>query len=161
MSLSFKQILETISEGIDLSPEEADFALRQIVEGEVSNEEVAAFLFGMRAKSETVTELTAFVKVMRNAAVSVNVDVDGAVDLCGTGGDSSGTFNISTAAMFVVAGADVPVLNTGTGAYRVNAAVLMCSKSLVSLQRWIKKGWKTFLKKPVWHLCLPLTFIRP
>jgi anthranilate phosphoribosyltransferase len=54
MSLSFKQILETISEGIDLSPEEADFALRQIVEGEVSNEEVAAFLFGMRAKSETV-----------------------------------------------------------------------------------------------------------
>jgi anthranilate phosphoribosyltransferase len=113
MSLSFKQILETISEGIDLSPEEADFALRQIVEGEVSNEEVAAFLFGMRAKSETVTELTAFVKVMRDAAVSVNVDVDGAVDLCGTGGDSSGTFNISTAAMFVVAGADVPVLKHG------------------------------------------------
>jgi hypothetical protein len=88
--------------------------------------------------------LTAFVKVMRDAAVSVNVDVDGAVDLCGTGGDSSGTFNISTAAMFVVAGADVPVLNTGTGVYRVNAAVRMCSKSLVSLQLLIRKGWKSF-----------------
>jgi anthranilate phosphoribosyltransferase len=113
MAQTFKHILETLSEGVNLSPEEADFALRQIVKGEVSNEEVAAFLFGMRAKSETVEELTAFVRVMRDAAVSVNVDVEGAVDLCGTGGDSSGTFNISTAAMFVVAGADVPVLKHG------------------------------------------------
>jgi anthranilate phosphoribosyltransferase len=113
MSLTFKHILETLSEGIDLSPEEAEFALSQVVRGEVSSEEVAALLFGMRAKGETVYELTSFVRVMRNAAVSVKVNTDGAVDLCGTGGDSSGTFNISTAAMFVVAGANVPVLKHG------------------------------------------------
>lgn len=113
MSHSFKEILETISEGIDLTPDEAAGALQQIVAGNVSNEEVAAFLFGMRAKGESVNELTSFVRVMRNASVTVDVDTDSAVDLCGTGGDSSGTFNISTAAMFVVAGAGVPVLKHG------------------------------------------------
>jgi anthranilate phosphoribosyltransferase len=113
MSQSFKEILETISEGIDLAPDAAENALQQIVAGNVSNEEVAAFLFGMRAKGESVNELTSFVRVMRNASITVDVDTAGAVDLCGTGGDSSGTFNISTAAMFVVAGAGVPVLKHG------------------------------------------------
>ncbi len=113
MSQSFKEILEILSEGNDLAPDAASHALQQIVDGEVSHEEVAAFLFGMRAKGETVNELTSFVKVMREASVSVDVKTDGAVDLCGTGGDSSGTFNISTAAMFVVAGAGVPVLKHG------------------------------------------------
>jgi len=106
-------ILEKISIYENLTSEEASSALQKIVDGEVSNEEVAAFLFGMRMKGETVEELTAFVKVMRNAATSVDVDTDGAVDLCGTGGDKSGTFNISTSAMFVVAGAGVPVLKHG------------------------------------------------
>lgn len=106
-------ILEKISISEDLLPEEASFALQQIVDGSVSNEEVAAFLYGMRIKGETVAELTAFVKVMREAATLVEVDTTGAVDLCGTGGDKSGTFNISTAAMFVVAGAGVPVLKHG------------------------------------------------
>jgi anthranilate phosphoribosyltransferase len=64
-------------------------------------------------KGESVQELTAFVKVMREASTPVVVDTLGAVDLCGTGGDKSGTFNISTAAMFVVAGAGVPVLKHG------------------------------------------------
>lgn len=109
----FTDILEKISKSQDLLPEEASFALQQIVDGSVSNEEVAAFLFGMRIKGETITELTEFVKVMRNAATIVEVDTTGAVDLCGTGGDKSGTFNISTAAMFVVAGAEIPVLKHG------------------------------------------------
>jgi len=109
----FTDILEKISIREELSSEEASSALQKIVDGEVSNEEVAAFLFGMRIKGESVSELTAFVKVMRNAATLVDVDTKGAVDLCGTGGDKSGTFNISTAAMFVVAGAGIPVLKHG------------------------------------------------
>ncbi|MEX2600725.1 MAG: anthranilate phosphoribosyltransferase [Balneolaceae bacterium] len=113
MAQQFKDVLETLSAGTDLSREDARFALESIVNGDVSHEEVAAFLFGMRQKGETIDELTEFVKVMRDAAVRVEVDTDGAVDLCGTGGDRSGTFNISTAAMLVVAGAGVPVLKHG------------------------------------------------
>jgi len=109
----FTYYLEKISLNENLTADEASDALRLIVNGEISSEEVAAFLFGMRAKEESIEELTAFVKVMREAATAVEVDTEGAVDLCGTGGDKSGTFNISTSAMFVVAGAGVPVLKHG------------------------------------------------
>lgn len=110
---AFKEILEKLVEGKDLGPEESSSAMRSIIEGEVNDQQVAAFLFGMRAKGETIDELTAFVRVMREAAIKPEVELEGAVDLCGTGGDQSGTFNISTASMFIVAGADVPVLKHG------------------------------------------------
>lgn len=108
-----KQILEKLAANEHLTAEETASTLKDIISGNVSSERIAAFLFGMRAKGETIEELTAFVKVMREAAVKPEVDTEGAVDLCGTGGDNSGTFNISTAAMFVVAGAGVPVLKHG------------------------------------------------
>lgn len=109
----FKQTLEKLSEDKNLTAEEARGALELIISGEIPSEQIAAFLFGMRSKGETIEELTTFVKVMREAAVRPDVETDGAVDLCGTGGDNSGTFNISTTAMFVVAGAGVPVLKHG------------------------------------------------
>ncbi len=109
----FTEYLEKISMHEDLTADEAGSALKMILNGEVSDAEIAAFLMGLRSKGETVEELTAFVKSMREAAVEVEVDTKGAVDLCGTGGDKSGTFNISTAAMFVVAGAGIPVLKHG------------------------------------------------
>lgn len=113
MSHTFTEYLEIISLGENLSGEQAMDAMKQILEGLVSSEEIAAFLLGMRTKGESVSELTGFVKQMREEAVRVDVNTAGAVDLCGTGGDKSGTFNISTAAMFVVAGAGVPVLKHG------------------------------------------------
>lgn len=111
--MNIKHILEKLAQRRDLTSEEAKSALRGIIKGEVENEQTSAFLLGMRAKGETIEELTNFVKVMREAAIQPEVEVEGAVDLCGTGGDNSGTFNISTAAMFVVAGAGVPVLKHG------------------------------------------------
>jgi anthranilate phosphoribosyltransferase len=113
VSKTFTFFLEIISANEHLTQDQAADAMKKILDGEVSSEEIAAFLMGMRAKVETVSELTGFVKQMREAAVPVNVNTRGAVDLCGTGGDKSGTFNISTAAMFVVAGAGVPVLKHG------------------------------------------------
>jgi len=109
----FKNILAKLSRNEDLTSEEASEALSAIISGDLNNEQIAAFLFGMRAKGETTEELTSFVKVMRRAAIRPEVDATGAVDLCGTGGDNSGTFNISTASMFVVAGAGIPVLKHG------------------------------------------------
>lgn len=109
----FTSILEKLVSGKDLNKDDARESLKQIISGEIADEKIASFLTAMRVKGETTEELTAFVKVMREAAIKPNVKVDGAVDLCGTGGDSSGTFNISTASMFVVAGAGVPVLKHG------------------------------------------------
>ncbi|TNE70948.1 anthranilate phosphoribosyltransferase [bacterium] len=111
--MTFTEILHKLVEKQDLSAKEAGFALNQIIEGAVTDIEAGTFLFGMRMKGETIEELTALVQTMRNAAVKVQVDTTGAIDLCGTGGDHSGYFNISTAAMFVVAGAGIPVLKHG------------------------------------------------
>lgn len=109
----FTTLLEQISKGVSLTSSEASFALEEIISGKTDPVKIAAFLFGMRCKGETVEELTGFVLAMRNAAIRVDVDVTHAIDLCGTGGDGTGTFNISTAAMFIAAGAGVPVLKHG------------------------------------------------
>lgn len=111
--IEFSSILDKLIRSENLNRDEAGQALQKMINGEVNNEQMASFLTAMRIKGETIEELTAFVRVMRDAAVKPEVKVDGAVDLCGTGGDSSGTFNISTASMFVVAGAGVPVLKHG------------------------------------------------
>lgn len=111
--MDFKNILNKLSFSEDLTEIEAETAMNLIMTGEVSEERIASFLTAMRLKGETVEELTAFVKVMRSKAVKVNVDVTGAIDLVGTGGDQSGTFNISTAASFITAAAGVPVIKHG------------------------------------------------
>lgn len=111
--MDFKNILNKLSFSEDLTEIEAETAMNLIMTGEVSEERIASFLTAMRLKGETIEELTAFVKVMRSKAVKVNVDVTGAIDLVGTGGDQSGTFNISTAASFITAAAGVPVIKHG------------------------------------------------
>ncbi|RNC85499.1 MAG: anthranilate phosphoribosyltransferase [Balneola sp.] len=111
--MTIKEILEKLSFGEDLTSEEAELALNLIMNGEVSSEQVAGFLTAMRIKGETIDELTSFVRVMRNKSTKVNVDVTGAVDLVGTGGDKSGTFNISTVSAVITAGAGVPIIKHG------------------------------------------------
>ncbi len=113
MSTEFTHILEKLSRGEDLTHEESTFSMSHILTGDVPDTRISAFLFGMRSKGETIEELTAFVKTMRDAAIRLPVDASDAIDVCGTGGDHSGTFNISTASMFVVAGAGVKVLKHG------------------------------------------------
>lgn len=111
--MTIKEILEKLSFGENLSAEEAKIALNLIMNGEVGSEQVAGFLTAMRIKGETIEELTSFVRVMRAKSVKVDVDVTGAVDLVGTGGDKSGTFNISTVSAVVTAGAGVPIIKHG------------------------------------------------
>lgn len=111
--MTFKSILNKLSFSNDLTFIEAGWALNQIMEGEIADEQIASFLTAMRMKGETIEELTAFVKVMREKSIKVNVNIDNAIDLVGTGGDKSGTFNISTVSSFIVAGAGVPVIKHG------------------------------------------------
>ncbi len=111
--MDFKEILNKLSFAENLTRQEAEEALNLVMQGDIEDSQIAAFLTAMRMKGETVDELTGFVQVMRNKAVKVNVDVKNAIDLVGTGGDKSNTFNISTVSSFIVAGAGVPVIKHG------------------------------------------------
>jgi len=108
-----KSTLERIFSGLDLEPEEMRDAMDAIMEGAVCEARMAAFLAGLRTKGETVAEITAAADVMREKAVPVKVRERVVVDIVGTGGDGKGTFNISTAAALVVAGAGIAVAKHG------------------------------------------------
>lgn len=97
----------------DLSFDEAFAVMHTIMNGEVNNSHLAGFLIALKAKGETAAEIAGFAKAMREISIKVNVDNSNLIDVCGTGGDDSGTFNISTAAAFVVAGAGVGVAKHG------------------------------------------------
>ena len=107
-----KQILEQLLEGDDLSHDSAFDVMLSIMSGKFNDAQIAGFLMALRAKGETVDEIAGFANAMREKMVSVPL-VSPAIDMCGTGGDALGTFNISTAASFVVAGAGVKVAKHG------------------------------------------------
>jgi anthranilate phosphoribosyltransferase len=104
-----------VSEREDLSRADAFAAMETILQGQASPAQIAAFLVALRMKGETVEELVGFASAMRGMARRVDAGLNGEVliDTCGTGGDGGGTFNISTVAAFVVAGAGVHVAKHG------------------------------------------------
>lgn len=97
----------------NLSPEDARQAMLAILSGESTTAQIAAFLVGLRTKGETAEELLGFARAMREKATRVDAGVGSLLDTCGTGGDGGCTFNISTIAAFVVAGAGVRVAKHG------------------------------------------------
>ena len=112
-------ILGRLSSGLDLSASEAGAAMTDVFQGNATPSQLAAFIFGLRCKGETVEEMTGLVRAMLAAADLVPLSpplVDRVIDTCGTGGDRSGTINVSTIAAFVVAGAGVPVCKHGNRA---------------------------------------------
>jgi anthranilate phosphoribosyltransferase len=113
--MSLLPYLEPIAEKRSLSAEQAREAMHVILGGQASQPQLAAFLMAMRMKGETVEELVGFARAMREMAAPVEHGIVGEtlLDTCGTGGDGAGTFNISTVAAFVVAGAGVRVAKHG------------------------------------------------
>ena len=109
-----KESIQTLIDGANLSFEEAQGIMREVMSGNATNTQIAAFLAALRMKGETVEELIAFAEVMREHCRRIHPQVSGRiVDTCGTGGDKIKTFNISTAAAFVVAGAGVAIAKHG------------------------------------------------
>ncbi len=109
--------IQKIIEGTDLTYEEAVDIMTEIMSGKATSSQTAAFLTALRMKGEAVEELIAFASVMRGHCRQIHPKVQGRlVDTCGTGGDRIKTFNVSTAAAFVIAGAGVSVAKHGNRA---------------------------------------------
>ena len=108
-----KDAIAKLVEKKDLTREEARLAMNEIMSGESSDAQIAGFITALRMKGETVDEITGCALVMRDKVTRIQSKHTIFVDTCGTGGDRKGTFNVSTCAAFVVAGAGIPVAKHG------------------------------------------------
>ena len=111
--MDISTLLEQLLEGKSLNEEEAGEAISAIMNGNLSNEKIAALLTAFRCKGETVDEIAGAAKAMRAHAAKITTKHTGVLDTCGTGGDRSGTINISTAAALIVSAAGVPTAKHG------------------------------------------------
>lgn len=108
-----KSYIENISEGNNLSMNDAYNVMQHIMNGECNNSQISGLLMSLKTKGETPEEVAGFVKAMREKSIKIKAVNKNTIDVCGTGGDSSNTFNISTVASFVVAGAGINVAKHG------------------------------------------------
>lgn len=107
------KILKEIMQGIDLSETEMKSYMNEMMEGNISEIEMAAFLTALEIKRPSTNEIAGGAKSLREKALPINIELEGTLDTCGTGGDGIGTYNISTAVAIVAAAAGVPVVKHG------------------------------------------------
>jgi anthranilate phosphoribosyltransferase len=115
---NIKYSIQAVVEGRTLTTEEATATMDAIMTGRTTDAQIGALVTALRMRGESVEEIAGFARAMRQHALHVDVHADGRplVDTCGTGGDASGTFNISTTAAFVIAGAGIRVAKHGNRA---------------------------------------------
>ncbi|MDH4098515.1 MAG: anthranilate phosphoribosyltransferase [Nitrospira sp.] len=111
--MMIRDALAKLADRTDLSAQEAETVMAEIMDGAVTPAQIAAYLMGLRQKGETVDEIVGSVKALRSRAVRIRVGAKVVVDTCGTGGDGANTFNISTTAALVAAGAGITVAKHG------------------------------------------------
>ena len=111
--MKIQQAIQAVIDHKDLSESEMQQVMQAIMTGEATPAQIGGFLVGLRMKGETVAEITAAAKVMRDLSSKVSVSAEHLVDTCGTGGDASGTFNISTISAVVAAAAGARVAKHG------------------------------------------------
>jgi len=161
VSSNLKPVLARVAAGETLSEAEAEAAFSTIMSGEATPAQIAGLVMAMRVRRETVPELTGAVRAMRARMTRVEAP-EGAIDVCGTGGDASGSLNVSTAVTFVLAGAGVPVakhgnraLSSRTGGADVLAALgVNVDVPLARLPSIIRAAGCAFLFAPRHHAAL-------
>lgn len=155
----FKDIIAKVNVNLDLTQTEAGYAIYCIMEGKATNAQIGALLTALNMKGETIDEITGFARIMLDDAVFVDPKCDTVVDVCGTGGDKKGAFNISTAVSFVLAGAGIKVAKHGNRASSGScgsADVLKClgvniDASVETVEKCIEKANIGFLFAPNLH----------
>ncbi|MBF2655371.1 anthranilate phosphoribosyltransferase [Listeria seeligeri] len=110
-----EQLLQKVYDQQNLSKEEMNSIATAIFEGQLSKIKIAAFLMALKAKGETAEEMVGIAEVMKQVATQIDFPAGTAMDNCGTGGDKSNSFNISTTAAFVIAASGIPVAKIGNG----------------------------------------------
>ena len=111
--MDMQSAIKAVTEKQNLSREEMTQVMQLIMTGQATDSQIGGFLIGLRMKGETVDEVTAAASVMRELSSKVNISAEHLVDTCGTGGDASGSFNISTASAMVAAAAGATVAKHG------------------------------------------------
>ncbi len=147
-----------LQSGADLSPEQAMVTFEQIISGTLSDDEIAAFLLALKQKGESLTEITAAAQALRSAMTPFDSPVD-AMDVCGTGGDNSGSYNISTTVAIVVAACGVPVAKHGnrsvssqSGSSDILSALgVRIDAPIAVLQRCLEEARICYLAAPQFH----------
>jgi anthranilate phosphoribosyltransferase len=154
-----KEVISEVIEKKDLSEEEAVGVMNEIMNGEATPAQIAAFLTALRLKGETVEEITGFTRVMREKVTRVKVEEKVIVDTCGTGGDGTHTFNISTIAAFVVVGVGLVVAKHGNrsvsskcgSADLLEALGVKIDADVKKVERCFKEVGMGFLFAPLLH----------
>lgn len=162
--MDIKKAIALVIEGGNLSEEQMIEVMDEIMSGEATPAQIASFITALRIKGETVEEISGAARVMRNKATRISTGVDTqnqgiVVDTCGTGGDGSGTFNVSTASAFVVAGAGITVAKHGNrsisskcgSADVLEAAGVVLNLAPEAIGECIKKVGIGFLFAPALH----------
>jgi anthranilate phosphoribosyltransferase len=155
----FHELLEKLTRREDLTADEASAAMGEIMDGSASEPAVAGLLMGLAMKGERPSEIVGLARTMRDRAVKLSKTYDDVTDLCGTGGDRSGTFNISSVASLVVAGCGARVAKHGNrsvssrcGSADVFAALGVEAASPPPLvERMLDEAGMAFLFAPVFH----------
>jgi anthranilate phosphoribosyltransferase len=154
-----KYFLEKVIGQEDLSFDEAFTVMNEVMSGNVNNSQLAGFLVALKAKGETPAEVAGFARAMRNNCIRIECEDENAIDVCGTGGDNSGSFNISTAVAFTAAGAGIKVAKHGNRSISSksgSADVLQHLGVNINLskeesEKALKEIGITFLFAPLYH----------
>ena len=157
-SQDMKSLLGLAAAGEALSGEQAEQAFDVIMSGDATPSQIGGLLMALRVRGETVDEITGAAKAMRAKMLTIDAPA-GAIDTCGTGGDAAGTYNISTACQFVVAGCGVPVAKHGNkalsskcGAADVLAALgVNLEADMALVERALAEAGTCFLLAPRHH----------
>ena len=155
-----KEFIIKLIDGEDLSTEEAEKAMKAIMGGEATQAQIGSFLTALRMKGETMKEISACARIMRDFSERITPRVRGTlVDTCGTGGDEIKTFNISTIAAFIAAGAGIPIAKHGNRSVTSKAGSADLLEVLgvridcppKEVQRCIEKAGIGFMFAPIFH----------